>query len=424
MTLSDSGGFLQSGDDGVIAPVPRVSIHAFCESQSLAALVSNAAQDRRMQKAAVKTQMGGVAAALSAYQEAQTPNVIVLEVGADNAGFLNGLDSLAQFCDAGTRVIVIGRINDITFYRALILRGVSDYLVEPLDLLGFIRAISELYGKSGAAPLGRLIAVCGAKGGVGASTVAHHMAWSIAHRVGMSTVIADFDLPFGTAGLNFNQDPLQGIAEAVFSSDRLDANMLDRLMTKCTDQLTLLAAPSTLGRDYDFDEVAFDGLLDLLRASAPVVVLDVPHLWSGWSRRLLGAVDEVVVVAAPDLASLRNTKNLLDALAPVRINDAKPRLVMNMVGVPNRPEIATKEFAAPINTEPSGVIPYNPKLFGAATNKGQMVAEVQGGAKFAEIFEKIGRIVVGKPELQNLKKSSLIESLKSTKLSIGIGKRS
>ena len=133
---------------------------------------------------------------------------------------------------------MIGRVNDIVLYRDLIGRGVSEYLVVPFAVLDFVRAISHLYTHAKAEPVGRLIAVTGAKGGVGASTLAHNIAWSIAGRSTLPTVIVDLDLPFGTAGLDFNQDPPQGIAEAVFAPDRLDSNLVDRLLSKCTDKLS------------------------------------------------------------------------------------------------------------------------------------------------------------------------------------------
>ena len=145
MTMVDEERSGSGGDAMLIAPVPRVSIHAFCESQSVASIMGAAAEDRRMQKASVKTRMGGVAMALSTYREDQTPNVIMLEVGSDRSAFLADLDGLAEFCDDGTRVLVVGRINDVTLYRALIARGVSDYLIEPFDPLDVIRVISELY---------------------------------------------------------------------------------------------------------------------------------------------------------------------------------------------------------------------------------------------------------------------------------------
>ena len=423
MTMIEAEGSESAARGALIAPVPRLSIHAFCESQSLASMIGVAAEDRRMQKASVKTRMGGIPMALSTYREEGTPNVIILETGSDRSAFLANLDGLAEFCDDGTRVIVLGHINDITLYRALIARGVSDYLVEPFDTLDIIRVVSELYGKPGATSLGRIIAVYGAKGGVGSSMVAHHLAWSIATTLDMATVIADFDLPFGTAGLDFNLDASQGLADAVFSSDRLDGNMLDRLMTKCGDKLTLLAAPASLAREYDFELDAFDSTVDLLRSSAPAVVLDIPHMWTGWTKRLLLGADEVVVVAEPDLGNLRNVKSLLDLLGPARANDAKAKLVMNRVALPKRPEIAVKEFASGVNITPSLIIPFDSKIFGTAANNGQMVAEVSGGARFGAMFESLGRKVVGKPEAQKASKGSLIDSLKSTKLPFSFSKK-
>ena len=126
----------------------------------------------------------------------------------------------------------------------------------------------------------------GAKGGVGSSTIAHNIAWHFATELQMDTIIADLDLGFGTAGLDFNQDPPQGIAEAVFAPDRVDATLVDRLLSKCGDNLHLLAAPAMLDRLYDFGETAFDSLMDAVRGfdavdrsrhSARLERLDAPH---------------------------------------------------------------------------------------------------------------------------------------------------
>src|SRR5262249_22485521 len=158
---------------------------------------------------------------------------------------------LAEVCDSGTRVIVVGRHNDILFYREMIRRGVSEYLIAPIATLDVVRAVCTLFNAPDAKPVGRILAVVGAKGGVGASAVAHNVAWAVARDMQLDTVIADLALPFGTAGLDYNQDPAQGIAEAVFSPDRVDTAFVDRLLSKCTDHLNLLAAPATLDRVYD-----------------------------------------------------------------------------------------------------------------------------------------------------------------------------
>ncbi len=173
-----------------IDPVPRISIQAFCETAEVAALIAAAAADRRMAKAQVRQNTGGASAAIETYRNAPTPNVIVLEAPPDGANLIERLDELAHMCDAGTKVVVLGRANDIVLYRQLVARGVNEYLVAPFEVVDFLRAISHLFRSPGAKPLGRLIGVVGAKGGVGASTIAHNLAWSLASITEMATIIA------------------------------------------------------------------------------------------------------------------------------------------------------------------------------------------------------------------------------------------
>src|SRR5215469_9689616 len=399
--------------DEHIAPAPRVSVQAFCENVDTAAAVQAAGEDRRMAKAHLRVQMGGMAAAVEAYQSSPTPNVIILESGGRGNEILSGLDQLANYCDAGTRVIVIGSMNDVSLYRELVKRGVSDYLISPVDVLQVVRGICGLYSAPDAKPVGRVIAVVGAKGGVGASTVAHNIAFSIARDLSLDAVVTDLDLAFGTAGLDFNQDPPQGIAEAVFSPDRVDTAFVDRLLAKCTDHLNLLAAPATLDRVYDFGAEAFDSIFDSLRATVPCVVLDVPHQWSGWTKQTLVGADDVLIVAAPDLANLRNTKNIYDFLKAARPNDRLPRYCLNQVGVPKRPEIKAVDFAKALESEPMAVIPFEPQLFGAAANNGQMIAEISANHKTAEMFRALACDLTGRaePSKQRSALSSLIEKI-------------
>jgi pilus assembly protein CpaE len=390
-----------------IAPLPRVSIQAFCETAEIAQTIKTVAGDRRMDKAHVKIQMGGIAAGVEAYRNAPTPNVILIENTHARGELLSGLDQLSEFCDSGTKVVVIGHINDVLLYRELMARGISDYIIAPVTTIDLVQALSQLFHAPGAAPVGRTVAFVPAKGGVGASTVCHNAAWSIARTVGLDTVIVDLDLAFGTAGLDFNQDPPQGLGDIVAAPERLDSALLDRLLSKCTEHLSLLAAPSTLERPYDFGEETFDGVVDILRATVPVIALDIPHIWSAWTRRVAAAADEIVVVATPDLASLRNAKNLFDTFRQVRRNDAPPRLVLNMVGVPKRPEIKVAEFARALDTQPLADIPFDPAVFGTAANNGQMIAETNAASKAAEMFLSIAQVVTGKAEMRRPKRNIL-----------------
>jgi pilus assembly protein CpaE len=397
-----------------IAPAPRVSVQAFCETVETAAAVQSAGEDRRLGKAHLKIQMGGMPAAIEAYRAAPTPNVIVLETDG-RSDILSGLDQLATVCDAGTRVVVIGRINDVTLYRELVRRGVSDYVIAPITAIDVVRSICNLFSAPEAKAVGRIVAVVGAKGGVGASTIAHNVGWAIARDLAMDSVVADLDLAFGTAGLDYNQDPPQGIADAVFSPDRVDTAFMDRLLSKCTDHLSLLAAPATLDRVYDFGEEAFDAIFDTLRSTMPCIVLDVPHQWAGWTKRALLGADDILIVAAPDLANLRNTKNIFDLLKGSRPNDRAPLYCLNQVGVPKRPEINAGEFAKAIESQPIVTIPFDPQIFGSAANNGQMIAEISANHRTTEMFLQIAQRLTGRSETKKPKGSllsPLIEKLR------------
>jgi pilus assembly protein CpaE len=383
--------------DDYIAPAPRVSVQAFCETAETATAAQAAAEDRRLGKAHLKVQMGGMAAAIETYRTVPTPNVIILETEGYN-DILGGLDQLATVCDPGTRVVVIGSVNDVAPYRELVRRGVNDYVIGPVETLDVVRSICGLFSASDAAPVGRTVAIVGAKGGVGASTITHNVAWAIARDLALDSVVIDLDLAFGTAGLDYNQDPVQGIANAVFSPDRLDTAVMDRLLSKCTDHLSLLAAPATLERVYDFGAEAFDSIFDTLRMTTPCIVLDVPHQWSAWTRRALVGADDILIVAEPDLANLRNTKNMLTTLKAARPNDRPPFYCLNQVGMPKRPEISASKFAKAMESQPIATIPFDSRMFGTAANNGQMIAEISANHRTTKMLLQIARRMTGRGE--------------------------
>jgi pilus assembly protein CpaE len=397
--------------DDYIAPAPRVSVQAFCETEETAAAVRSAGEDRRLGKAHLTIQMGGVAAAIEVYHTVPTPNVIVLETEG-RSDILAGLDELATVCDAGTRVVVIGSVNDVAPYRELVRRGVNDYVVGPVETIDVVRSICSLFSASEAVAVGRIIAIVGAKGGVGASTVAHNVAWAIARDLALDSVVIDLDLAFGTASLDYNQDPLQGIANAVFSPDRLDTSFMDRLLSKCTDHLSLLAAPATLEQVYDFGANAFDAVFDTLRMTTSCIVLDVPHQWSGWTKRALVGADDILIVAEPDLANLRNTKNMLNMLKASRPNDRPPLYCLNQVGMPRRPEIDARRFAKTIESQPIATIPFDPRMFGMAANNGQMIAQIAASHRTTGMFLQIAQRLTGRGETKKPRRSFLSPILK------------
>jgi pilus assembly protein CpaE len=389
-------------------PVPRISIHAFCEFPDTGAALQRAGADRRLSKAHLQVQLGGIAAAVEHYAGQVTPNLLIVETRLTGQDALNELDSLAEVCDPATKVVVVGRVNDVSLYRELMRRGASEYLVAPLAPLQLIEVISGLYTDRDSAPIGKVVAFVAARGGAGASTLSHNVAWAIAEELHIETTIVDLDLPFGTCGLDFNDESSQGVADALSAPERLDDVLLDRLLLKRGDHLSLFTAPAALERDYDAVPESYEAVIDAVRQSCPCVVLDLPHGWNPWIRACLMAADEIVVVATPDLTSLRNAKNLIEIVKNSRPNDTPPRLVLNQVNQPKRPEIPPKDFAETMGVEPAAIIPFDPSLFGTAANNGQMLLEVQPKAAISESLRRLSRTLTGRTGEAAAKNSSSI----------------
>lgn len=399
-----------------LRPIPRISIQAFCETEGVAAPIERAANDRRMAKAHLKVHMGGIATAIEFYHSAQTPNLIVVESREEPQQLIASLSKLSEVCDPSSKVVVIGHYNDVWLYRELIRFGISEYIVAPIAMADILSVVSSIFIDPDAAPLGKSIAFIGAKGGVGSSTIAHNIGWTMSSLFSSEVVVADLDLAFGTANINFDQDPAQGIAEAVFSPERIDEVYLDRLLAQCAERLSLLAAPSMLDRAYDFDPEAFTQIIEIAQRTAPLLILDVPHIWSGWSRNVLTQADEIVITATPELANLRNTKNLVDTLRKLRPNDAPPKLVINQAGVPKRPEISPEDFVEPLDVTPLAVIPFDPALFGTSANNGRMLGEMDAQHAIVKAINEMAHVLTGRSEIKSKKKAGLGDLLARLRL--------
>ena len=278
----------------------------------------------------------------------------------------------------------------------------------PLQL---IESLSNLYNNPETDPVGNVIAFIGAKGGVGSSTVCHNTAWAMSEILKSNVIVADLDLAFGTTGLDFNQDPVQGIAEALQSPERLDEVLLDRLLTKCSEHLSIFAAPVVLDRDYEISADACDLVLGCraperaLRGGRPA-----PHLDDVGEAGAVQA-DEIVITAVPDLANLRNAKNLIDLLKQNRTNDGPSHVVINMAKTPKRPEISAKEFSVALDITPTQVIEFDAETFGLASNNGQMIEEFAAKAKAAQQFRELALTLTHRKEPKEEKKPSPLAPL-------------
>ena len=405
--------------DGPVRPraIPSISIHAFCETGSTTEALQVASADRRLTRVHMEVTSGGFEAAVADCADGRTPNVLVVETALPGAQMLARLGGLAERCEPATKVMVIGQINDIALYRELIKRGISEYLVAPVSPAQFIEALASLCGAPGGGESGSIIAFVGAKGGAGSSTVCHNTAWAMSEVLKAEVIVADLDLAFGTVGLDFNQEAMQGMAEALQAPERLDEAVLDRLLTKCSQHLSILAAPVALDRDYDISPGACRAVIEALRHYAPFAAVDLPHAWTPWLKQVLLQADDIVITAAPDLANLRNAKNLVDLLETSRQDGKLPHLVINMAKTPRRPDLSVEEFAAALDLDPALVIEFDAETFGLAANNGQMIEEFSRKARAAQQFRALALTLAQRTEPPGAERPSplapLLEKLRT-----------
>ena len=330
-----------------------------------------------MRRTNVKIYMGGLPAAIEFYHKETTPSLILIESGMRGEELFNQLEQLASVCDEGTKVVMIGAANDIRLYRQLMDKGVSDYLVPPLHPLHVIRSLGELYADPGQPFIGRVAAFFGAKGGVGSSALAHNTAWVLAATLGQETALVDLDASWGTTGLDFSYDNMSGLEEALGEPDRLDETLMDRIMIRHTAKLSILPTSGSLNTKPVMNPESYEAVVNAVRGISPLSILDMPHYWSDWTTNVLTSVDDVVVTATPDLAGMRNAKNLIDFLKVQRPNDPAPILILNCVGMSPKTEISVKDFGAMVGAEPNVVIGWDPDSHFEATNEGKMLSEVK-----------------------------------------------
>jgi pilus assembly protein CpaE len=380
-------------DELARASIPHVTIHAFCETEAFEAVWRGAAADRRLASTTRASHQGGFPAALQTYSRRKTPDLVIVESRATGDELVLAADSLAERCDPETRVIIVGHENDILLYRKLVNMGVSNYLVAPASIASVISAVSEIYAEPGKEKIGRVYAVMGAKGGVGASTVAQGLALELAERRDADVLLVDLDLCFGTSCIDLGVEPNRGLAELIGQADRLDVTMLDRVLLRRGLHLNLLGGAARLDAGRELDEFVVERILEVAQTHLRHIVLDIPHVWSGWVERALSAADEVVVVSTPELASLRNAMALVERAAGLRPNDPSPKLVLNQVGVPRRQEITAKDVAAILKLQPALSVPFDSKCFSLAAARGKAVAEVARRGPVARSYAKLAELI-------------------------------
>ena len=340
---------------------------------------------------------GGIREATRLLGEQRSPRLLVVDLSGMELP-LSAINELAEVCEPGVTVIAIGDRNDVGLFRDLINNGVSDYLVKPITPAliqkSLVNVVENATQGKQADRRGRLVAVTGARGGVGATMLATGISWSIANRRRRRVALVDLDLQFGTVALALDLEPSPGLREALEHPGRIDALFVDRAMVKQSDTLYVLSGEESLSDPMVADTSSLDILLKELRNKFHYVVVDVPRQVAPTTQYIAQTATNLVLVTDFSLAGMRDSLRQL-ALLPTANAACQVTVVANRVGEYREGEIARKEFEAALGRPVDFLIPFDARAVAAATNVGQPV--VAGRGKVAEAIQQVTERIAGNP---------------------------
>lgn len=265
--------------------------------------------------------------------------------------------------------------------------GVTEAIAEPFTQAAVQSALSRIVVHESVPVQGRIYAVVGAKGGVGATTIAVNLAAALAQTV-PSSLLVDMNSAAGDAAVFLGVEPRFTVAEALENTSRLDEAFLRSLVVRSRNGLELLGSSPRMAPG-SLDPGRVQSLLDCLGRFYHAVVLDVPRLDAGLLNSL-SAATTVFVVANHELPTIRSAHRLVSSL--------RQRYGERVAVLVNRSdrdaEISRDDIEKTVGVKIAHVFPNDYRQAVAAINKGQPLAEGTQG-KLAESFAAFARELSG-----------------------------
>lgn len=334
-----------------------------------------------------KVNKGGLRNAVQSLSVSASPQILFVDLS-ESGDPLNDINALAEVCEPGTVVIAAGQVNDVRLYRDLVVSGIQDYLLKPLspDMLreAFTHAQAVLNAPKQADPGAERphcsTAVIGARGGVGASTIATSVAWVLSEKGARSTALLDLDVHFGTAALALDLEPGRGLTDAIENPSRIDGLFIERAMVKSSEMLSVLSAEAPINSPVLTDGAAFYQLQEEMRSAFECTIVDLPRNMLVLHPHLITDVQVAVVVTELTLAAARDSIRILSWLKS-NAPQTQVFVVANKVHAGGQLEISRKDFEGSIERKIDFVIPFDQKLGAQAAKLGKPMAEAGKGSK-------------------------------------------
>ncbi len=404
-----------NGDPGAEVPAtsaPRVYASpdgsavagAFVCDDEAGAVVSEVLAARGL---AALVENGGIAAAIEYVSAGTSPRLMIVDLSQSSSPMAD-IDALAEVCEPGTTVVALGVANDVGLFRDLLTAGVTDYLVKPLDRVALEQAVGEAIdtaqSATGDEKAGKVITVIGARGGVGATSIAVNTAWVLAHQRKQRVAILDLDLQFGAVALALDVEPGRGLREALENPDRIDSLFIASATVNAAENLYVLGAEEPLEQLWAPDPEGLDRLISELKQNFDCVVIDLPRSAALSHGAVLKASTDVVLVTDRSLIGMRDSMRLSAMLKTVA-SEAEPLVVANRAGADKKAEIPAREFERGTEMKIDLSLPEEPKTMALAWHSGKAAAAVVKGGKlngaFAQLAGRVAPAAAGDDNAKN-----------------------
>jgi pilus assembly protein CpaE len=360
--------------------LPSAGVDLFIRDRETMEAARSLIDDWRFARVTISVEEGNVDSAIESYKQAASPALVIIETDTTDQSFIEKLEILAGLCAEGTSAIVIGPVNDVNLYRSLTSMGVSDYLVRPV----LRETLSEVIAGSLISQLGasdsRLIAVVGAKGGVGTTAITEALALGISERLSQKTFLLDAAGGWSSMSVGMGFEPSATLTEATRAAMNRDEDTLKRMLFKANDKLHVLATGAEAMLDASVQAPQYEALLDMVMTSYPVVIVDLSSAVPSLKRTVINRAHELIIVSTPTLPSLRAARTMMNEIKTLHGGSgAGVDMIINMAGFAVGKEVSKNDISIALERQPAAVIPFNPRLFIGLESEGKPISSDKEG---------------------------------------------
>ncbi|MCB9989621.1 MAG: AAA family ATPase [Rhodospirillales bacterium] len=380
--------------------LPGARVELFSNDPQTKEVFLSLSQDWRFARVELEAYDGDVEAAIQSYATVEAPDLVIIQTETIDDSFSGRLGALAANCNEGTSAIVIGPDNDVNLYRKLVGMGVSDYLVKPVEAVTFSNDIASTLLEQVGARDSRLIAVLGAKGGVGASTVAQSVAWALADDLGQKTFLMDAAGGWSTLNVGMDFDPSTTLVEAGRAAAEGNEDSLTRMIYNASDKLFVLSSGGDVMMDDSVSAENYEALIDYVTITHPFLVVDLSGAPSALCRTVLTKAHDILLITSPELASVRAARTLSHEIKDLRGGSHDDvSLVLNMKGISPKHEVSKAQIEEGIDKKIAAEIAFSPDVFLAAESQAEKLSVTKGGdVLIANLLLLVRRIAGGAAE--------------------------